>query len=130
MAADGRTLNGWTIVSETTRKVERLPDGRIVGCTGNTSDAKAFREWIKGVIDKPKLEAGFAALLLNPTGKIEWFDHTLISVEFDAPQAIGCGANHALTAIDMGASPDQAVAITSKRCAGVGGMITHCRLDN
>lgn len=128
MAADGLTVVGWTITDFDTVKVERLSDGRIVGTTGNSADNPKFVRWLAGGGDKPKLEE-FAALVLHPCGKLEWFGCDCEPVPSLAPQAVGCGKDFALAAMDAGLSAEESVKVACKRSTHCGGTITVLSID-
>jgi ATP-dependent protease HslVU (ClpYQ) peptidase subunit len=129
MAGDGITAVGWTITDTTTVKVSRLADGRLVGTTGNSADRPKFIRWLEGTTEQAKLE-DFAALVLHPCGKLEWYGDDYEPLPCVAPQSVGCGKDFALAAMDAGATPEEAVKVACKRSTHCGGSITVLSLDD
>jgi ATP-dependent protease HslVU (ClpYQ) peptidase subunit len=127
MAGDGRECCGDTISGNDFVKVHLLPDGRIVGISGNSYDGDALLQWMKEGGTKPKMKH-LRALVLNPDGKVLWHDEHLMPSEAEPPCAIGSGSDFALAAMDMGASPEEAVAAAAKRNIHTGGKITVIHL--
>lgn len=123
MAGDGRALAGWTIADDDRVKVHRLASGAIVGTCGKASQGQAFRDWLDGG-PEPTDTADFGALVLNPDGSIDYYDGIVKVPMNTAPQAIGCGSDFALAAMDLGKTPTEAVAYAITRNAGCGGKIT------
>ena len=58
-------------------------------------------------------------------------DHKLwrARLQHDEPYAIGSGAGHALTAMDLGCTAAEAIAWAAKRDCCTGGRIRQCRID-
>lgn len=127
MAADGLVTRGNMIVAERARKVRRLPDGRIVGFAGEVPAAEAFVEWLREGGKFPALR-GFTGMVLEPSGCIFLYEGNGIPIPTDGVQAIGSGAPHALTAMDCGKSPAEAVRLAAKRDSATGGRILTLRL--
>lgn len=135
IATDGRTMAGDglatdhfdTIVNVARVKVHRIPDGRIVGCTGNSFDAQSYREWLADGEngDCPVKQEQFSALILNTDGSVEFVDHKGRRIATPAPAATGSGQDYAFGAMDHGASPGQAVLIACGRDIHSGGVITE-----
>ena len=123
MAADGRCVTGSeTIVEDACRKIVRLKDGRILGLAGKRSDLFLLEAWFNDPASpKPKFEGD--ALLLAPDG-VFFVDSALIPIASQTPIALGSGKDHALTAMDIGASPGVAVHLASLRDPFTGGTIT------
>lgn len=132
MAADTRVtwedpansrLNSTTIV-----KIEYIND-YIVGTSGDCAAGVRFIEWLKHGGRKPKLCRDFRALKLSSEGLfvIDGDDTTWVRID---PQfyAIGSGAHYAIGAMEMGATPEQAVAISEKHDHYTGGPITVLKL--
>lgn len=46
MAGDGAQFMGEIQRAANAAKVVRLPDGGLVGCSGNSNDCEAFRQWL------------------------------------------------------------------------------------
>lgn len=135
MAGDGQTVCGWTISDTDAVKVHRIA-GCLVGTTGNSSSGALFRAWFgktHGIdhtnVDVPKIEDTFSALVLRPTGELDWYDGSCLRCPCSAPQAIGSGQDFALAAMDLGRSPLEAVEVACKRSMGCGGTITSLSID-
>lgn len=129
MAGDGLTVAGWTVICTDTQKLTRIKDGRIVGTSGNAEDNQPFRNWLENGGDKPKLSDDFSGLVLSPDGSITHYSNTCIAWSASAPAAIGSGQDFALTAMDLGRSPVDAVKAACKRSMGCGGNITSMSID-
>ena len=100
--------------------------GTCVGIAGTYEDCQRFIRWFKGPRKKPLKKVGdVMALMLTPEGKIFCFEDSshpyLITDPF---MAIGSGAQGAMTAMHMGASPRRAVELCIKVDANTGGKIT------
>jgi ATP-dependent protease HslVU (ClpYQ) peptidase subunit len=100
--------------------------GVCVGVAGTYEDCQRFLRWFKGSRKKPLKKVGDVhALMLTPEGKIFFFEGSahpyLITDNF---MAIGSGAQGAMAAMHMGATPRQAVTIVSKVDVNTGGKIT------
>lgn len=124
MAGDGREVEQGTIIGSFCRKVQRLADGRLVGVAGDSIDEQMFRRWLEdGAESKPRLKE-LVALVLYPSGRLDFYDHRLVASPIEAPAAIGSGADHALTAMDCGKSPEEAVEYAARRDPNTGGKTT------
>lgn len=128
MAADGLTTFNGMIVQDATKKVNRLGDGRIVGCCGDCSDARLFAEWLLAGGKAPKLAQGFGALVVSLLEPVRVYFHDCSYQEVEPPYAIGSGAEFAFAAMDCGKSPVGAVEIAARRDAKTGGVITEMHL--
>jgi hypothetical protein len=108
MAADTALVMGETRAS--CCKIFRIK-GALVGTAGGNGEGEVFLRWYKSGGEIPKLDkdADFCALVLNAEGLWHYeydFMPTKLNNDF---WAIGTGAPHALTAMNMGATPEEAV---------------------
>lgn len=125
MAGDGQQTIGGTICSSNGVKVRKLADGSLFGACGTSQDAARLVEWIDAgrLGDPPQLVKGFGALWLHTDGAFLAADDSGRFVPLEAPFAIGSGSDHAVTAMDAGMSPGQAVALAALRDPHTGGTI-------
>jgi hypothetical protein len=135
IATDGRTIAGdglitlsGTIVQFGAVKVERLADGRVIGCCGDASDQREFAAWLVGQGKKPKLGPRFSAIVAAKGQPLRVYFDDCTFDEVVPPFAIGSGAVHAFAALDCGKSPVGAVEIASGRDIYTGGTITELHL--
>lgn len=127
MAGDGQASNDGMRVASACRKVRLATEGRIVGLCGTSSDMEPFLQWLDDGT-KPKLEKNTTTLVLYPEGAIRRYYHDLKFDIEEAPVAIGSGCQFAVTAMDMGASAEKAVAMAAERDIYTGGKITVLHL--
>jgi len=114
MAADSRvSLGEWT-VPWCWRKIERLPDGRLCGFSGNPYKQKAFVEWlIDPSLARPDLGDDSKAIVVDKARLARFYQYAG-EADFDGPFfATGCGAIPALAAMHAGAGAAEAVRIAS-----------------
>lgn len=125
MAGDGRCVAGWVIDDDKKVKVRRVGD-KIAGGAGDAVAIEAFHKWLADPSNPtpPKVDDSFCALVLNADGTLVYYTNQFVPLPVSVPAAIGCGAAHALTAMDLGASPRDAVKAAIKRNIGCGGLIT------
>lgn len=129
MAADTRVT--WD--DETTSpsiKIERWQE-EILGAAGDFAASMRFLEWYKAGSKgrKPKVSKDFRLLKLTKEG-LHLIDHDLVWVKIDAPlYAIGSGAQFAVGAMEMGATPTKAIEIAMKHDSYTGGSITTLELS-
>jgi ATP-dependent protease HslVU (ClpYQ) peptidase subunit len=71
------------------------------------------------------MEECFEALVLMTDGSCRSYDHKGRSIPEELPTAIGSGRDFALAAMDLGASPAEAVEAAAKRDTITGGKITN-----
>lgn len=124
IAYDGRVSRGSTIVYDDFDKM-REREGVCFFGTGSTGDINElvgawFGEEVIGECDANALvlHDGNLTLIGYDEGKV-WKSPVVL----DRPYAIGSGADHALTAFDMGATAYQAIEMAMKRDCGTGGKI-------
>lgn len=101
-------------------------NGTCIGIAGTYTDCMRFMKWYRGGMKEPLKKVGdVSALLLSAEGNIFYFDGEAQSYKVtDKFMAIGSGANAAMGAMHMGATPAQAVKIASKVDTYTGGRIT------
>lgn len=131
IAYDSQITTGNTITYDDYEKLKVVKGVKFVLC-GATSDIEAFIDAYFGAPAAAKLDA--SALIVE--GDRIWCaghnkDEGLWKspVELDRPYAIGSGSDHALTAMDMGATAYQAVEKAAKRDVSTGGMIRTLRVS-
>lgn len=124
VAAD--TQNTLNDVKWRTRKIERLPDGRVFLGSGHSYTIGQARGWAIdnwrtepdwSFLDEDENDRGFECLVISQDGTRVW--HVDSAERF--PQevegevfAVGSGAAYALGALRAGASPKQAVEIAAE----------------
>lgn len=127
MAGDGQSEACHTIISQSKKKVIRLPDGSLCGCAGGGVDAQMFVKWLGDGGPKPKLK-DICALRLMPDGSLLYYNERCEPSPVDAPCAVGSGMDFAIGAMLHGATPAEAVAIAVQRDPGTGGKVTALSL--
>jgi ATP-dependent protease HslVU (ClpYQ) peptidase subunit len=128
MAGDSLTTAGGQVVFDRSVKVRRMKDGTVIGCSGNVTEITAFVRYMEHKNgDRPSVSEEFDALILHPSGKIEWMNNKFEPVQYLAPMAIGSGGDLAIGAMMAGASPKRAVAIACERDTCSGGQIMVLR---
>lgn len=133
MAADGRSAEGDTIVNDEAVKMVRRSDGAIIGCAGETPICELVRQWFRSGGDPknipdvkaadPEDPSGFSALILWPSGEVQYLDWNFTPTPRALPAAIGSGADIAIGAMKAGKSPRQAIALVAQSSTTVGGKI-------
>jgi 20S proteasome alpha/beta subunit len=124
LAADSRAYAGYNLPLGAKRKIRRLPDGTLMGCSSNQPGvAEAVQDWAEQVLvggkpEPPKLgdNPSFTLLVVGPDGRARFASGKLLLTgpvegEFFA---IGSGAEAAYGALHMGASAGQAVEIACR----------------
>lgn len=111
LAADSRTTTGGTIDPGHSVKVRALPDGRLVGVTGQTAEAQRFVRWLEaGAHDEAPTLDDSRVVVVSLDGHIAvheaagWYEAA--GSDF---YAWGSGAAAALGALHVGASAADAV---------------------
>ncbi len=135
IATDGKSMAGDTQQSNGhifgfAVKVFRAPDGRIFGAAGPSADCRKFERWMMAGGDEPKVSDKFAGIILNLDGTVDWIDEDWELIRIMTPCALGSGEYYATGAMEAGATPEQAVAISMKRDTGTGGEITVLHLES
>jgi hypothetical protein len=129
MVADSGESQGDLMLTVGYPKIVRNSDGWLAGACGSSGLAAVFNAWFKkGTPEtKPEMPDGknFAALLMDPSGNVYRIEESLLAYPVSEPAI--CGASDAegyvLGALDMGASPEQAVELASNRCVWVKGPV-------
>lgn len=113
MAADSLRIAGETKSRAVPDKVHRVGD-LIFAATGPSVMCNRFAAWVKAGMpenDKPDLGDNFGALMLTPDGFVECYEECEPLEVAEEFTAMGAGADAALAAMTMGASPARAVEI-------------------
>lgn len=120
MVADSQLTSG-NSMKHRVAKIERLPDGRLIGMAGDWPSALAIRDWfVAGCPDdnKPDDAEDAVVMLAGPSG-VTLIDSDLIPMPLlDAFAAIGSGAEYAVGAMEAGATAEDAVLIACRRDPG------------
>lgn len=97
------------------RKIEVLPDGRVVTSSGNVDDGVMFVEWLVGGRKRPPmLKKGFEAIVIEVDGTWHRYFKDCLPIKYEDP-VFSCGSGWAIarTAMLMGLD-----AVTSVKLAG------------
>ena len=128
ICTDGETVAADMLITDnslkhgTVSKLARAKDGSVIAGCGSPFDLDSFVEWYNSDQKEPWSQADESEfLVLSPGGVIRCFNHLGRSYIATAPQAIGSGAGVAYGALEMGASPKQAVQVASKYDYRTGG---------
>lgn len=111
-------LNTGNVVTQA-RKIFRIR-GHLVGVAGNSAPCAEFLSKFRKSSHPARAAKGdegdFQAVALLKDGTLVHYDHDFGWDELSEPYiAIGSGAPFAITAMDCGASPEQAIEIAAKR---------------
>lgn len=148
MVGDGRmTLGGATLISDSMVKVKNI-HGILVGGAGSATSILAFFEWFEDRmvsefarndyptvdvrIPEDMVEEDFTAIVYSPIDGIFTYYGTksVMQMPNDVTYyAIGSGMDHALSAMDVGATAEEAVIAATKRDVCSGGLITVVEFD-
>jgi ATP-dependent protease HslVU (ClpYQ) peptidase subunit len=117
MAADTRAWSGDSVPVGWKKKIRRLEDGRLVGCScPEVGVPNAFLDWIAAGAPedaKPKIDdnEGLSGLVVDAQGQGWLYTANMqCSGPIHAPYfAIGSGEKYALGALAMGATAEEAV---------------------
>lgn len=124
IACDSRSTAGITIVSDCVKKFITI-DSEVWFSSGSVSDIKKLIDIHSGKI-KPFYISAYSIVATSNGIFARGFDRDqrrYMPYEIDYDWAIGSGTDHALTALDMGATAKQAVEIAMKRDTCTGGKI-------
>jgi len=127
MAADARVSGMPMFVTD---KIFRV-NGSLIGGAGRMEHILRFVEWRRNPDSKPTFSdsAEFEILELTSDGKIIWWGVEMVAIPIKGDcYAIGSGANFALGAMSMGASPQQAIQIASKWDSATGNEVRVLQL--
>lgn len=105
-------------------KIWRLPDGSLFGGAGVFEQVQVVRDWL--IAGEPKQKPGrlnsFTGLLISPEGKAFRLESRLNRSPIQEPwHAIGSGQAFALTAMLLGKTAREAIAIAARFDADTGG---------
>ena len=131
MAGDGQIVRTDCVIDTDAVKVAKLIDGGLVGFAGSIALFEPFIEWLNGKAERPVVEDDhdLGALVLDPDGALSYYHDNLPPSRQRVPAAIGTGRDFAFGALDMGATPAQAVEIAARRDIYTGGRITVIALQ-
>jgi len=141
IAANRKRMAGDTLVDDNgsiyhASKVFRFGDA-LVGVAGSAAYTTKFLQWFRqecpstgdlmcSSVDDEKYD--FAALVLRPDGLYRYLDLCEPDKLHDSFAALGVGAQGALVAMDMGASPAEAVRRVMKQSIHTGGRVEEMEL--
>lgn len=130
MAADSQdTRESGLIVSVSSAKLQRAPNGDIFACQGDEDHCVEFEDWYKGGCDPEETpdfdsDSAFEALVLTHDGSVVKYTNRLTVVTVNGPYiALGAGDEVAMGAMAAGASPERAVEIACQLNAYTGGPV-------
>ncbi|WIA56003.1 hypothetical protein N6H05_23795 [Sphingobium sp. WTD-1] len=118
IAADGQITCGDTIEDTNATKVFRLKDGRAFGFAGCLASDYQFKWWADNGMsleELPTLSEDFSAVVIDGSKTVLVFDHMLRTMTMPVPYATGSGRQYAVTAMDLGFTPKEAVKAACKR---------------
>ncbi|ROM84863.1 proteasome subunit beta [Pseudomonas brassicacearum] len=125
IAYDSQITSGSTITYDDYQKCHEVKGVKFVMC-GKTCDYTALQDAYFGASVTRDLDT--SAIVLDGDGL--WYVGADVQsgfwkspVRLEASYAIGSGADHAITAMDMGLTAYQAVEMAAKRDTGTGGTI-------
>lgn len=128
MAWDSRRTVGGTVLTDNSQK-RYVHEGRTFWCAGTVGDFQEFCEsYVSGVFTR-ELEVrafvldGGKLFMCSQDGTRIW------SCPIDDTASIGSGADHALTAIDCGCTPAEAIRMAAKRDTSTGGKVRTQKLQ-
>jgi ATP-dependent HslUV protease subunit HslV len=118
MVADSQLTSGNTM-KHRVAKIERLPDGRLVGLAGDWPSALRALAWIRAGGDPEStpddLDDATCLMVASESG-VALYDSDLTAMPLlDAFAAIGSGAEYAVGAMEAGATAEEAVLIACRR---------------
>jgi ATP-dependent protease HslVU (ClpYQ) peptidase subunit len=130
IAGDGRETDDDTVVSKTARKVFKLPDGRIVGLSGQTDLMHQLLQALKHKHPTPVLGDKVGALMYDLKGKLWLYEGVMwMRADREYPYyAIGSGRCYALAAMHAGADAVKACKIGAEMDPFSGGLVRHVAL--
>jgi 20S proteasome alpha/beta subunit len=131
IAYDGRQTRSGAIVSDDCSKCQ-VVDGVSFLLAGTVCDEKALIAAYFGTPSQVPVECSGYVVDGSKLMMVGHDDETGIwkqDLDLDNPDAIGSGAPYALAAMDMGASPEEAVRAAMKRDIYTGGTIRTLVID-
>ena len=129
IAWDGQTLAGdkrstFGGVTLTTTKIQRTPDGSLIGAAGPSGPCRGFMEWFCRGRDTAKYLTAFDdvhMLAILPDGTAWMFDKGAVPMKVEQPFcAIGAGMSEAMVAMACGKTAEEAVELTSRYVVSCG----------
>lgn len=128
MAADMQATDG-KVPFRYEGKMRKI-QGHLVGAAGDVDNIPFFFQWYEECLENlapttPRMSKQFEAICVRPDGKIAIYGPRLTAIPVEAPfYAIGSGSYVALGAMEVGASPEEAVkaAIKHDIYTGIGVM--------
>lgn len=135
LAADKRMLAGDT--AQSTTKLFRLPDGALVGITGDFCFGLEMVEWLKAGADPATFRSewrdpskGGCVLVVRPDRQVVSYESSPIPIPFSHSFcATGSGSLGALVALACGRSASEAVALACMFSSGCGNGVDTLRLE-
>jgi hypothetical protein len=131
MAADSVSFQDDIMHAVPRPKIVRAPDGTLVGATGATGDCSALRDWVVAGMNFEKVplfsfrdaatDHSILWLWLRGPGDVHMGDCTMAHWAVPVPTAIGFGVPFLHGLLVAGMMLGEAVAITIKRSAYLGG---------
>lgn len=125
IACDGKSCLGSCVTSLTRSKIYKV-DNYYVGCSGNIDLIEKYIDYLKGAGDLPIRDVNHDTLMvlfLKKNGVFIAEGPNMSIVRIDKIHAIGSGADFAMGAMCLGASPREAVKVASKYDVYTGGKI-------
>lgn len=120
IAADSLSTCGDTISGKRTKKLHKLTDGSIIGAAGGVTHI--YRA-LDAIGNGTAYKGNYTLLRLFPDGTLLKYEGCTHPIPEEAPAAIGSGWVAALTAMDCGATPKEAVKAAMKRDVYTGGRV-------
>jgi ATP-dependent protease HslVU (ClpYQ) peptidase subunit len=118
IAADGRvTASDGEILTETHAKLWELPDGSVIGSSGDRASAQKAKAELRSAINERRepedVPGDYRLIRLYRSGSIAIYDLGVLSQPMfvEAPFAIGSGGMYARAALAGGASLSKAMKI-------------------
>ncbi|MNL32940.1 hypothetical protein D3C87_1548240 [compost metagenome] len=135
MAADKRTTFGG--LHGVTTKVHRLPDGGLLGCSGNAAQIAEIVHWFISGADPRKLPTAqldpkecVSALVIRADGAVLHYENTAYPIQLENRSwAIGSGRDFAIAAMHLGRDARQAVVLACELDITCGNGVDVMELD-
>lgn len=136
LAADKRSVCVGLI--STTTKIRRMPDGELIGCSGDMDAAAAMMKWYEDGADPASFPANmdvngsFRAnmIVIRRDGTVTKYERSPYPMVFEDKQAaMGSGRDYAMAAMYCGLNAKQAVEVASHFDNGCGNGVDVLTLD-
>ena len=126
LAADTQLTTG--DIKSRIRKIHRLPSGQVAAAAGVISDWPLFFEWLAKAENKakaiPKLSKGFEMIVIEPDGKVGYYNSKCLYFEIDDPiYTNGSGWAFARAGLMCGLTPKKAVELASELDTGTNNLV-------